>query len=233
MRVRLYPPVAEHGFGRRERGDVVRVSALQVPEVVEVAVREDDEAAILRTRVLARLLLADQWVLDLGLGLQHYERESALVKEQKVDEPPRRLLKVIAESVQVGLLDDNALFELDVGGLASLWKEAPAGRLQQLVDLHPRDCFVHPTTHMFPIGFDAWGYCSAEGVFVVGASSPHRSAFRMSSSRMRAPHPSPQRPPPQAQPQRDRTANDQHYADIPGEQQWNTEANNSPFKALQ
>ena len=41
------------------------IAAFQVPEVVQVAVGQHDEAAVQGTRVLARLLLADQWRLAL------------------------------------------------------------------------------------------------------------------------------------------------------------------------
>ena len=150
MRIWLYLPIAEHRVGRREGCDDVRVAALEVPEVMEIAVREDDEAAILRVCISARLLLADQRVLVLGFRLEHDERESAFVEQQKVDEPPGCLLEVAAEGVQRGFPDGNALFELDVCWLAALWKEAPSGRLQQPVDLHPRCRFVHPAPHIPP-----------------------------------------------------------------------------------
>ena len=48
-----------------KRGDDVRVALFEVPPVVEVAVRKDDEPAVLRAGVLPRLLLADERALVL------------------------------------------------------------------------------------------------------------------------------------------------------------------------
>ena len=59
---------------------------------MQVAVGEDDEAAVLGTGVLAGLLFGDERILVLGLG----------VKEEEVDEPFFDLLDVVAERVQVG-----------------------------------------------------------------------------------------------------------------------------------
>ena len=72
--------------GRRERGDDVGIAALEIPEVVQVAVGEDDEAAVLGPGVLAGLLLADERVLVLRLGLEDDEREALGVEEEEVDE---------------------------------------------------------------------------------------------------------------------------------------------------
>jgi hypothetical protein len=54
---------------------------------VQVAVGEDDEAAVLRAGVLARLLLADQWVLALGLRLENDKREALVSSRRKSTKP--------------------------------------------------------------------------------------------------------------------------------------------------
>ncbi len=94
--------VADDRVGRRKRRDDVGVAALEIPEVVQVAVGEDDEAAVLGAGVFAGLLLADERVLVLGLGLKDDEREALRVEKQKVDEALARLLEVVAERVEVG-----------------------------------------------------------------------------------------------------------------------------------
>ena len=68
---------------------------LQIPEVVLVAVREDDEAAVLRAGVCAGLLLANEGVLVLGLGLQDDERESSLASRSRKSMKP---LEVFSKS---------------------------------------------------------------------------------------------------------------------------------------
>ena len=69
---------------------------------MQVAVGEDDEAAVLGLGVLAGLLLADERVLVLRLGFENDEREALLVEQQKVDEALAGLLEVVAEGVEIG-----------------------------------------------------------------------------------------------------------------------------------
>ena len=64
-RVGLHGLIANHGIRRRERGNDAGGSAFEIPEVMHVAVREDDEAAVLRAGILARLFLPDDRVLFL------------------------------------------------------------------------------------------------------------------------------------------------------------------------
>lgn len=122
-------------MGRRERGDDVRIAAFEIPEVVEVAVGEDDKVAVKRTGVLVRLLLRSERILVLGLGLEDDQREALDIEQEKVDEALASLLEVVAERVQVGGLDRDAGFDADVGGTVALGKEAPARCFEQLVDL--------------------------------------------------------------------------------------------------
>ena len=88
------------GFGRRELGDQNRVALLQVPEVVQIAVGEDDEADVLRTGVLAGLLLADQRVELLRLRLQDGDRKAAFVQQEIIHVAVGGLLEVVAEVVE-------------------------------------------------------------------------------------------------------------------------------------
>ena len=108
--------IAGDGRGRRKSRDQVGIAAFKVPEVMQVAVGEDDEAAVLGSGIFAGLLLADERVLVLRFGLQDDEREAPRVEQQEVDETLARLLEVLAERVEVRGLERHAGFKLDVGG---------------------------------------------------------------------------------------------------------------------
>lgn len=128
LRIRLDVLVDGNRLRCRERGDDVRVAALQVPEIVQVAIRQDHEAAILRLGILPCLLLANKRVLVFRLGFEHDEREALLVEQEEVDEAIRRLLEVLAEAVKVALADFDCLLKLDIGGFSAFREEAPACR---------------------------------------------------------------------------------------------------------
>ena len=100
LRVGLEGVVALERFGRRVARDQVRVALFQIPEVVQVAVGEDDEAAFLVLGVPPRLLLADQRVLVLGLGFEHEKGFACFVEQQEVGEAVGGLLEVLAEFVK-------------------------------------------------------------------------------------------------------------------------------------
>jgi len=65
LRIRFELAVLADRSGVRERGDDAGVPMFQIPKVVQVAVREQDKAAVLRPCVLARLFLTDKRVLVL------------------------------------------------------------------------------------------------------------------------------------------------------------------------
>jgi len=109
---------------------------------MQVAVGEDDEAAVQGLGVLAGLLLPGQRAFGFGLGFENDQREAFLVEQQEIDESPGGLLEVIAEGVQVGGLERDAGFETDIGGGAAVREEAPAGGFEQLVDLYPGSGFL-------------------------------------------------------------------------------------------
>jgi hypothetical protein len=102
---------------------------------MQVAIRENHKAAVLRAGVLAGLLLADERVLVFCLGLKDQQRKALGVEKQEVDKAPGRLFEVVAECVKIGRLDRDAGFEADIGGGATVCEEAPISRFEQLVDL--------------------------------------------------------------------------------------------------
>jgi len=116
---------------------------------VQVAVGEDDEAAVLGFGVFTRLLFTDEGIFVFGLGFENKQRKAFDIKQEKIDEAFCALLEVGAECVQVGGFDCDAGFEANVGGRASFLKKSPASRFKQLVDLdagcgffigHPGSC---------------------------------------------------------------------------------------------
>ena len=135
LRVGLEGVVALERFGRRVARDEVRVALFQIPEVVQVAVGEDDEAAFLVLGVLPRLFLADQRVFVFGLGFEHQKRLAGIVEQQEVGESVARLLEVLAEFVKRGLAQLDVRFQSDVGAAGGVVKKTPAGFFKQLVDL--------------------------------------------------------------------------------------------------
>lgn len=101
---------------------------------MQVAVGEDDKAAVLGTGVSAGLLFADERVFVFGFGFEDDEGEAAIVEQQKVDKAFARFLKVAAKRVEVGGFDGDGGFEADVGRAAGIGEEAPAGGLEQVID---------------------------------------------------------------------------------------------------
>ena len=135
--------VAGDGGGRRKRGDDVGVAAFEIPEVMQVAVGEDDEAAVLGLGVFARLLLADERAFVLGLGFEDDEGEALFVEQEEVDEAFGGFLEVLAEGVEVLRLERDAGFKLDVRGAFGIREEAPARGFEQLVDFDAGGGFLH------------------------------------------------------------------------------------------
>ena len=125
--------VSGYGIRRRECGDDVGIAAFEVPEIMQVSVGEDDEPAIQGAGVLAGLFLAHQWILFFGLGFQNDEGETLGVEQEEIDEAFFGLFEVMAQSVEVGLFDGDARFELDIGGLVSLREEPPTARFEEFV----------------------------------------------------------------------------------------------------
>ena len=99
QRVGLDSVVSGYGVGRRERRDDVGVAALQVPEVVQIAVGEDDEPAALRAGISAGLLLAHKRILIRRLGFEDDQRESLGVQQEEVYSTILRPLEVLSELI--------------------------------------------------------------------------------------------------------------------------------------
>lgn len=71
---------------------------LQIPEVVQIAIGQDDEAHVLRSRVLAGLLLANQWIIFFGLGFQNRDGKPASVQKEIINEAVCGLFEIVAET---------------------------------------------------------------------------------------------------------------------------------------
>jgi len=69
---------------------------------VQVAIGKDDEAAVLRLGIFARLLFADERILVFGFGFENQQRKAFGIEQEKVDEAFCALLEVGAERIQVG-----------------------------------------------------------------------------------------------------------------------------------
>ena len=123
------------GLWRRERGDELGVALAQVPEVMQVTVAQYDKAAVLGLGVFARLLLAHQRVLALCLGLQHHQREAALIEQQKIDEPLAADFEVVAHGIDLCLGQADIGLQHHVGAPLRIVKKAPTRGFEQLVDL--------------------------------------------------------------------------------------------------
>jgi hypothetical protein len=63
------------------------VSLLQIPEVVQVAIGEDDKAAILGPGIFTSLLLADERAFILRLGLQYDQGKALFIEQEKSIKP--------------------------------------------------------------------------------------------------------------------------------------------------
>jgi hypothetical protein len=53
---------------------------------VQVAVGEDDEAAVLGPGVFTSLFFADEWIFVLGFGFEDKQREALGIEQEKIDE---------------------------------------------------------------------------------------------------------------------------------------------------
>ena len=117
-------------------GDDRRISLLQIPEVVNVAVGQDDEASALRARILAGLLLGRKRVFILRLGLKDDQRLSVGIQKEEVDEAVFGLFEVLAESVDVGRLELDIILgsrTMFAGPAASSKKRQPASSRRRLI----------------------------------------------------------------------------------------------------
>ena len=112
----------------------MRVALLQIPKIVQVAVGKNNEAAVLRLGVFARLFFADQRVLVLGLGFKYDERKTCLIKQQEIDETIRGSLKIFTECIDGGLCQFDLRLKHDVGFAFAVIEKTPASFFKQLVE---------------------------------------------------------------------------------------------------
>ena len=56
------------------------IAAIEIPEIVQIAVGENDESAVLGAGVLARLFFTDERVLVRGLGFEDEQRKPFFVQ---------------------------------------------------------------------------------------------------------------------------------------------------------
>ena len=132
-----------HGLWCGECGDDIGISPFQVPEIMEVAVGQDDVAAVLGPAVFPRLFLADEWIFVLSLGLEHDQGEALFAEQQEINEALGGFLEVLTERVEVLDLQRDARLKLDIGRAFRVSKEAPARVFQQLVDFDAGGGFFH------------------------------------------------------------------------------------------
>src|SRR3990170_2217704 len=112
---------------------------LKVPEVMHVAVGQDDKPDILRMGVFPGLFLADKRVELLRLGFKNGYREAAFIQQEVINVAVCRLLEVVAEVFKGLLLELDVCFERHVSGAGLIIKEAPASPSEKVVDQNP--CF--------------------------------------------------------------------------------------------
>ncbi len=147
-RVWLKLGIAFDGAWRRKAGDEVRVAVVQIPQVMQVAIAQDNEAAILRFGVFAGLLFADERVLVFGLGFEHNQREALFIKQQEVDKALAAGLVISTHGIHLCLGDLDVGLQRDVG--FALWgvKKPPTSGLQQVIDLDPGLGFFGGHSHI-------------------------------------------------------------------------------------
>ena len=129
-------------FGRRKSRDDVGIAAVKIPELVQVAVRQDDESTVLRARILSGLFLPDEWVLVLCFGLENDQGEAAGIEQEEVHEALLKLLEIAAKGFDVCWLDGYRWFEADVRRRSAFGEEAPTGCFKQLVDFDASGGFL-------------------------------------------------------------------------------------------
>ena len=103
---------------------------------MQVAVGKDDEPAVLRFGVLARLLFADQRIFVFGLGFEDDEGEAFFVQKQEIDEAFAGFFKVIAECVQCLGSECDFRLKLNIGRATIVGEETPICCFKQLIDFY-------------------------------------------------------------------------------------------------
>lgn|GEM_PF-6264771 len=129
LRVGLDVLISLDGIGIGESGDEIGAAPLQIPEVVQIAVGKDNEAAVLRARIFAGLLFANEWILVFGLCLQNDERKALFIQEEEIDEAVFGFFKILAKLADAAFGEFDVRLKLDVGLSVFIVEEPPAGIL--------------------------------------------------------------------------------------------------------
>ena len=88
---------------RRELGYQDGVPLLKIPEVMQIAVGQDDKPGILRMGVFPGLFLADKRIKLFGFRFEDGYREAALLQQEVINVAARSFFEVVAEGIE-GLL---------------------------------------------------------------------------------------------------------------------------------
>ena len=110
---------------------------------MQVAVGEDDEAAVLRLGVFARLLLADERAFILRFRFQDDERKTLFVEQKEIDKAFRGFLEIVTEAVEISFIQGHARLQLNVDGTILVREKTPARSFQEPVYLNARSGFLH------------------------------------------------------------------------------------------
>ena len=97
--IRLESVEVVQGLGIRKLCYEDGVALLQVPEVMQVAIGEDDKSNVPRVSVLPGLFLAHQRIEFLGFGFQDGHGKAPFVKQEVIDVAVSRLLEIIPKGI--------------------------------------------------------------------------------------------------------------------------------------
>ena len=120
---------------REFRTDLAEYIACQVPQVMQVAIAQNDEAAVLRLGVFPRLLFGCQRVDVFSFGLQHQQRETFVIEQKEVNKAFAGRLKVIAQGIDLGMREFDVGLQSNICLAVPVIEEAPTRCFEQLVDL--------------------------------------------------------------------------------------------------
>ena len=134
------------GFRRGEGRHDGRIAAFEIPEVVKIAVRQEDKAAVSAAGVFSGLFLSRKRVFSFGFRFEDDKGPSSGIEQQEVDESPAGFLEVVAESFKVAGFECDAGFEKDIRRNVAFREETPSGGFEKFVDPDSCSGFVcrHP-----------------------------------------------------------------------------------------
>jgi hypothetical protein len=118
----------------RESCNDLRIALLQVPQVMQIAVAENDEATILCLGVSPSLFFADERVFAFRLRFEHHQREALVVQQKKVNETLAAGFEVAAHGINLRFRERDIGLQHHIRAALVIVKEAPASCFKQLVD---------------------------------------------------------------------------------------------------